>query len=164
MQKNYRRDANEIVNVEDLMKYMLNLFNNTAKELSEEYDRLSQKDLELTDLDHYIENHKLRAGDLAKVCKLRQTLRAERRQIKNNIDMIEIIKKFTDKYNAKLITGDIIKNLKEQEDLIKKQENPRYKYRTNILDRLEAKDNDNKDTDFGTFKEEQPTNSNKSKN
>ena len=135
------------MNVEDLMKYMLNLFDNTSKELSEEYERLSKKDMELCDLDHYIENHKLRAGDLAKVCKLRQTLREERRQIKNNIDMIELIKRFTDKYNAKLITGDIIKSLKEQEELIRKQENPKYKYRTNILDRLEAKDNDNQDTD-----------------
>ena len=54
--------------------------------------------------------------------------------------MIEIIKKFTDKYNNKLITGDIIQNLKEQGVLKKKQESPTYKYRTSILDRLEAKD------------------------
>ena len=42
--------------IEDLMNYMLNLFNNTAKELSEEYEKLSQKDMELSDLDHYIES------------------------------------------------------------------------------------------------------------
>lgn len=140
LQKNYRRDTDEIVNVEDLMKYMLNLFNNTAKDLSKEYDKLSQKDMELNDLDHYIENHKLRAGDLAKVGRLRKTVREERRQIKYNIEMLEVIKKFTDKYNNKLITGDIIQNLKEQENLIQRQQNPRYKYRTNVLDRLEAKD------------------------
>jgi len=122
------------------MKYMLNLFNNTAKDLSKEYDKLSQKDMELNDLDHYIENHKLRAGDLAKVGRLRKTVREERRQIKYNIEMLEVIKKFTDKYNNKLITGDIIQNLKEQENLIQRQQNPRYKYRTNVLDRLEAKD------------------------
>lgn len=33
-----------------------------------------------------------------------------------------------------------MQNLKEQETIKKKQENPTYKYRTNILDRLEAKD------------------------
>ena len=54
--------------------------------------------------------------------------------------MIEVIKKFTDKYNNKLITGDIIQNLKEQGILRKKQENPSYKYTTDILNRLEAKD------------------------
>ena len=128
------------MNIEDLMQYMLNLFNNTDKELHEEYEKLSKKDMELSDLDHYMEIHSLKSYELAKIGKLRKTLREERREIKNNIDMIEIIKKFTDKYNNKLITGDIIQNLKEQGILRKKQENPSYKYRTNILDRLEAKD------------------------
>lgn len=128
------------MNVEELMQYMLNLFNNTSKELHNEYEKLSQKDMELSDLDHYIEIHNLRAPYLAKIGKLRKTLREERREIKNNIEMIEIIKKFTDKYNNKLITGDIIQNLKEQGILKKRQENPKYKYRTNILERLEIKD------------------------
>lgn len=123
--------------VEELMRYMLNLFNNTSDDLHKEYERLSQKDMELSDLDHYIENHSLKCYELAKIGKLRKTLREERREIKNNIEMIEIIKKFTDKYNHKLITGDIIQNLKEQGILRKKQENPKYKYRTSILERLE---------------------------
>jgi len=123
--------------VEELMKYMLNLFNNTSDELHREYEKLSQKDMELSDLDHYIEIHSLNAPQLAKVGKLRKTLRQERREIKNNIEIIELIKKFTDKYNNKLITGDIIQNLKEQGILRKKQENPKYKYRTDILKRLE---------------------------
>ncbi len=126
--------------VEELMKYMLNLFNSTNNDLQNEYEKLSQKDMELSDLDHYIENHKLKAYELAKIGKLRKILREERREIKDNIEIIETIKKFTDKYNNKLITGDIMQNLKEQETIKKKQENPIYKYRTNILDRLEAKD------------------------
>lgn len=130
------------ISVEDLMRYMLNLFDNTAKNLSVEYDKLSQKDLELCDLDHYIENHKLRGGELAKVGKLRKELREERRQIKYDIAYLEVVKKFTDKYNNKLITGDIIQSLKEQEKLLKKQDNPTYRYRTNVLERLEAKTNE----------------------
>lgn len=125
--------------VETLMKYMLNLFNNTGDDLHKEYERLSQKDMELSDLDHYIEIHSLKSYELAKIGRLRKTLREERREIKNNIEMIEVIKKFTDKYNNKLITGDIIQNLKEQGILRKRQENPTYKYRTDILNRLEAK-------------------------
>lgn len=128
------------MNVEELMQYMLKLFNDTSNELHEEYEKLSQKDMELSDLDHYIEIHSLKSYELAKIGRLRKTLREERREIKNNIEMIEIIKKFTDKYNNKLITGDIIQNLKEQGTLRKKQENPKYKYRTGILDRLEIKD------------------------
>jgi len=131
------------MNVEDLMKYMINFFDNTSKELSMEYENLSQKDMELSDLDHYLENNKLKSYDLARVGRLRKTLREERREIKNNIDFLEVVKRFTDKYNNKLITGDIIQNLKEQEKLNKKQENPIYKYRTNILERLEAKEDEN---------------------
>ena len=127
--------------VEKLMKYMLNLFNNTGDDLHKEYEKLSQKDMELSDLDHYIEIHSLKSYELAKIGRLRKTLREERREIKNNIEMIEVIKKFTDKYNNKLITGDIIQNLKEQGVLRKRQENPTYKYRTSILERLEAKEN-----------------------
>lgn len=164
MQRIIRRETNEMVNIEDLMKYMINLFDNTAKELSEEYDKLSQKDLELCDLDHYIENHNLRGGALAKVGKLRKSIREERRQIKYNIAYLEVVKKFTDKYNNKLITGDIIQNLKEQEILLKKQENPTYRYRTNVLERLEEKDNDNKNTHTMQEQEEQSTDSNKPSN
>lgn len=140
MQKFYRKGAKEKLSAEELMQYMLNLFNNTSNELHEEYEKLSQKDMELSDLDHYIEIHSLKSYELARIGRLRKTLREERREIKNNIDMIETIKKFTDKYNNKLITGDIIQNLKEQGTLRKKQENPKYKYRTSILDRLEIKD------------------------
>lgn len=121
---------------EELLKYMLAFFQNIDKDLSAECDKLSQKDMELSDLDHYIENHKLRSYEYAKVGRLRKTLREERRQIKYNIEMLEVIKKFTDKYNNKLITGDIIQNLKEQGVLKKRQENPTYKYRTDILERL----------------------------
>ena len=124
--------------VEELMKAMLNLFNNANKALYIEIERLSQKDMELSDLDHYLELNSLNAPQYAKLGKLRKTLREERREIKNNIEMINIIKKFTDKYNNKLITGDIIQNLKEQESLKDKQENIIYKYRTDILDRLEG--------------------------
>lgn len=128
------------MNVEVLMQYMLNLFNNTSDNLHKEYEKLSQKDMELSDLDHYLENHTLKSYELAKIGRLRKTLREERREIKDNIEMMEIVKKFTDKYNNKLITGDIIQNLKEQGILRKRQENPTYKYRTSILNRLEAKD------------------------
>ena len=128
------------MNIEELMQYMLNLFNNTDKELHEEYERLSNKDMELSDLDHYIENHTLKSYEYAKVGRLRKTLREERRQIKNNIEMIETIKKFTDKYNNKLITGDIIQNIKDQGVLRKRQNNPTYKYRTRILEKLGEKD------------------------
>lgn len=124
----------------ELMKYMLSLFNETSNNLHSEYEKLSEKDMELSDLDHYIENHILKSYEYAKVGKLRKTLREERREIKNNIEILEIIKRFTDKYNNKMITGDIIQNLKEQERIKKRQTNPTYTYRTNILEKIRNKE------------------------
>ena len=86
--------------VEDLMQYMLNLFNNTSNDLHAEYEKLSQKDMELSDLDHYIEFHTLKSYELAKVGRLRKTLREERREIKNNIE-VEIVKKGRRKYEIR---------------------------------------------------------------
>ena len=60
--ENFRnRRTNEFMTVEELMKYMLNLFNNTSDNLHKEYEKLSQKDMELSDLDHYIENHRFQS-------------------------------------------------------------------------------------------------------
>ena len=124
------------MSVDDLMHYMLEFFNNTTKHLKDRWDDLSYIDTQLSELDHYLEIHKLKSYEHAKLSKLRQELRCERRNIKNDIDMITTIKKFTDKYNNKLITGDIIQNLKEQELLKEKQNNPTFTYKTDILERL----------------------------
>lgn len=124
------------MNVEELMKYMLELFNKTEQNLKNEYEKLSKKDMELSDLDHYIENHTLKSYEYAKLGRLRKTLREERRNIKNNIEMIEEIKRFTDKYNNKLIAGDIMKTLKGYKTIKNRQDKPIYTYRTNILERL----------------------------
>lgn len=126
--------------VENLFRYMLEFFNNIKKDLQVEIDKLSYKDMEINDLEHYLEIHTLKSYDLAKVGKLLQTLRRERRQIKYNIEIIELFNKFAEKYNNKLITGDIIQVLKDKSRKDKKQSEPTYTYKTNILNRLEAKD------------------------
>lgn len=118
----------------ELMQYMIKLFNDIDNNLSAEREKLSQIDMELSDLDHYIEIHNLKAYEYAKIGRLRKTLREIRRDIKNNIEIIEVIKKFTDKYNNKFITKDIAQNIKEQEKIKEKQQNPSYTYRTNILE------------------------------
>ena len=124
------------MNIEDLLKYMLELFQKTEQNLKDEFEKLSQKDMELNDLYHYIEIHKLKAYEYAQVGKLIKTLREERRHIKNNIEMIQEIKQFTDKYNNRLIQGDIIKTLKGYKTIENKQDKPIYTYKTNILERL----------------------------
>lgn len=126
--------------VENLFRYMLEFFNNIKKDLQVEIDKLSYKDMEINDLEHYLEIHTLKSYELAKIGKLLQILRRERRQIKYNIEIIELFNKFAEKYNNKLITGDIIQVLKDKSRKDKKQSEPTYTYKTNILNRLEAKD------------------------
>lgn len=126
--------------VENLFRYMLEFFNNIKKDLQVEIDKLSYKDMEINDLEHYLEIHTLKSYDLAKIGKLLQILRRERRQIKYNIEIIELFNRFAEKYNNKLITGDIIQVLKDKSRKDKKQSEPTYTYKTNILNRLEAKD------------------------
>lgn len=131
--------------VEELFRYMLEFFNNTKKNLQEELDNLSQKDMEISDVLHYLEIHKLKSYDLAKTGKLLQQLRRERRQIKYNIEVLEMFNKFAEKYNNKLITGDIIQVLKDKSRKDKRQNEPIYKYRTNVLERLSLKEKTNND-------------------
>lgn len=121
--------------IEDLLNYMLALFKNTENSLKREREKLGVIDTELSDLDHFIENRNLKAGEYAKVGKLRKELRQERRQIKYNIDNLNTVKRFTDKYNNKLIVGDLILLKKELEQLEDKHNNPTYVYKTDILQR-----------------------------
>lgn len=76
MTKNYKSQRKDKdMNIEQLMKQMLNLFDNTSKILQEEYEKLSQKDMELSDLDHYIEINTLRSYELAKIGRLRKNIK-----------------------------------------------------------------------------------------
>ncbi len=144
--------------VEDILKIMKQFFENIDKELKELSEELMQKEREQQDILHYIENNNLNAGGYSKVCKLLKKVRQERREIKDNIDRINHIKTFTDKYNKKLITGDIIQTLKGLNTIMRKQQNPVYIRRTNIIESLEEKvkgEDINKDTDFVQVQEEQ---------
>lgn len=127
------------MNVEELFKYMLEFFNNTEKNLQNEREKLGEKDMEISDVLHYLEIHTLKSYDLAKIGKLLQELRRERREIKYNIEVMELFQKFSEKYNNKFITKDIMQTLKDLGKKDKTQENPIYKYRTDILEKIGVK-------------------------
>lgn len=131
------------ITAEEMMKLMLNFFNNTDQDLKEEREKLGNVDSQMSDLDHYLEAHTLKAGELAKIAKERQKLCRKRRQIKNNICLINILKKFVDKWKQKLITGDIIQKLKEYTQEIERQDHPVYRYRTNIISEMGLPINEN---------------------
>lgn len=98
--------------VESFVKEMNEFFTNIEKVNSRLKDQLRTKELEQDDLLHEIELSKLNAFELTKVAsRLRQT-RIERRKIKDKLEFMATVKGFSDKYNNKLITGDLINLLK----------------------------------------------------
>ena len=125
--------------VEDLLKYMHKFFTSIDQEINDILQELSNVDLEQQDILHYIENNNLNASGYAKVGKLLKEIRLKRRKIKNDLDKLSTIRdNLTRKYNNKFIEKDIMGAIKGIETVEKRE--GKYNNRTNILDRLEAKD------------------------
>ncbi len=128
------------ITIEELLKQMLNFFQNVDKELKktkEDEKIINQKQ---EDILHYIEGVSLNAGGYAKAGKLLKSIRQERREIKNTIERLELIQGFTTKCNNRMIQGDIIQLLKGLGTIEKRQSEPKYNCRTNILEELSTQD------------------------
>lgn len=129
-----------LMEVEELLKYMLNFFQDIDKQLKNKNEELKRIDMQQQDILHYIEVRNLNAGGYAKSGKLLKDVRQERRRIKNDIEQMELIQVFTRKYNNKMIQGDLIQTLKGLSTINKRQAEPKYICRTNILEKLEEKE------------------------
>lgn len=92
------------------------------------------KELEQDDLLHEIELSKLNAFELSKVAVRLRDVRQERRVIKDKLEFISTLKGFSDKYNNKLITGDIAQLLKNIR-MLKENWDTRI-YKTRVLEDL----------------------------
>lgn len=126
--------------IEDLLKTMLAFFQDIDKRLEKLNNELSIADIKQQEILHYIENHNLNAVDSCKIIKLLKTVREERREIKNEQDVIQSLKDtFADKYKNKFIEKDLIQALKNLKELRERQNNPRYNYKFLTKD-LEVKD------------------------
>ena len=126
--------------IEDLLKTMLVFFQDIDKRLEKLSKELSITDTKQQELLHYIENHNLNAVESCKIIKLLKTVREERREIKNEINVVQSLKDtFVDKYKNKFIEKDLIKALKNLKELSEKQNNPSYTYKFLTKD-LEVKD------------------------
>lgn len=126
--------------IEDLLKTMLVFFQDIDKRLEKLSKELSIADTKQQELLHYIENHNLNAVESCKIIKLLKTVREERREIKNEINVVQSLKDtFVDKYKNKFIEKDLIKALKNLKELSEKQNNPSYTYKFLTKD-LEVKD------------------------
>lgn len=126
--------------IEDILKYTLAFFQDIDKRLFELNNLQSKWDIKQDELLHYIENHNLDAVKSCKIIKQLKYVRAERRQVKNEIDVIRSLKDtFVDKYKNKFIEKDLIQALKNLKELEQRKNNPKYTYQY-LTEELEIKD------------------------
>lgn len=126
-----------IDNIEEtkkLIQQMNEFFTYIERTNSDLKNSLVTKELEQSDLLHELELSKLNAIEIIKVSTKLIKVRKERRNIKDRLEFIATLKEFTDKYNKKLITGDIAKALKDI-DTLKNNWETRY-YRPRVLSDL----------------------------
>lgn len=117
------------MNVEDILKQILELFKNVNIRLEDLQKQQSILDTKQQELLHYIENHKTNAIECCKLIKLLQQVRYQRRDVKNEADKIRSLKDtFIDKYQNKFIEKDIILSLKKLKEVENRQKNPTYQY------------------------------------
>lgn len=120
--------------VEEFAKEMNYFFTYIERTNSDLKNELRIKELEQDDLLHEIELSKLNAFELSKVAVRLRDVRHEKRGIKDKLKFISTLKGFADKYNNKLITGDIAQLLKNIRNLKENWETRIYK--TRVLEDL----------------------------
>ena len=114
---------------EELLRYILNFFQDIDKRLTELNKKQSEWDIKQDELLHYIENHSLDAVKSCKIIKQLKYVRAERRLVKNEIDVIRSLKDtFVDKYKNKFIERNLMLALKNLKELEQRKCNPKYTY------------------------------------
>ena len=120
--------------VEEFAKEMNYFFTYIERTNSDLKNELRIKELEQDDLLHEIELSKLNVFELSKVAVRLRNVRQERRVIKDKLEFLSTLKGFADKYNNKLITGDIAQLLKNIRNLKENWETRIYK--TRVLEDL----------------------------
>lgn len=111
-----------LVSMKNFFENINSLRKNLKKEIQKE-DDITQ------DLLHELELASLNGVEIMQVAKQLKETRKERRKYKDELEKVNILKTFTDKYNNKLIAGDIIKVLKELKTLEKNKNNRKYNAR-----------------------------------
>lgn len=117
------------MNEEEFLIEMKNFFEKIDKLRIDLEEQIKETELARNDLLHELELAKLDGVRMIKVAKTLKEVLLERREYKDELAKVMILKELTDKYNNRLITGDIIKTLKELKDLKKRNIERKYKAR-----------------------------------
>lgn len=129
------------ITTEDFLVNMKQFFEGIDKVKANLEQEINRVELERNDLLHELELAKLNAVEMTQVAKKLRDVLKERRVYKDELAKVMTLKGFTDKYNNKLIVGDIIQVLKNLRTLEKN--NKTRKYNPRVIKKLkcvEAKD------------------------
>ena len=139
--RNGRTNKNNMIDEEEFLIRMKNFFENIDKLKKDLEEQIKRVELERNDLLHELELGNLNAVELTKVAIVLRDVLKERRQYKDELAKVMTLKGFTDKYNNKLISVDIIQVLKNLKTL--KQNKKTRTYTPRVIKKLkcaEAKD------------------------
>lgn len=114
---------------EEFLIEMKNFFENIDDLKLSLEEQIKETELARNDLLHELELANLNAIEMTRVAKTLKEVLKERRKYKDELDKVMTLKVFTDKYNHKLIVGDIIIALKNLRILKENKENRVYKSR-----------------------------------
>lgn len=114
------------MNEEEFLIEMKNFFENIDRLKVALEEQIRERELARNDLLHELELAKLNAVEMSKVAKELKAVLIERRKYKDELAKVMTLKTFADKYNNKLIVGDIITTLKRLNTLKQKNRNRQY--------------------------------------
>ena len=103
--------------VEEFLIEMKNFFEKIDELKITLEDQIKETEYVRNDLLHELELANLNAVEMSKVAKTLKEVLRDRRKYKDELARVMTLKGFTDKYNNKLITGDIINVLKNLKTL-----------------------------------------------
>lgn len=126
---------------EEFLINMKNFFENIDKLKVDLEQEIKRVEMERNDMLHELELGNLNAVELTKVAVTLKDILKERRKYKDELTKVMTLKGFTDKYNNKLIVGDIVQVLKNLRTLEKNNAERQYNPRViQDLKCVEAKD------------------------
>ena len=126
---------------EEFLIEMKNFFENVDELKISLEEQIKETEYARNDLLHELELANLNAVEMTRVAKTLKEVLKERRKYKDELAKVMTLKGFTDKYNNKLIVGDIIVVLKNLKTL--KSNNEARTYTSRRIENLkctEAKD------------------------
>ena len=114
------------MNEEEFLIEMKNFFENIDELKVTLEEQIKEREYARNDLLHELELANLNAVEMTKVAKALKEVLRERRKYKDELAKVMTLKGFTDKYNNKLIVGDIIVVLKNLRTLKQNNETRIY--------------------------------------